>query len=203
MAEGKKSFILYSDQRGIFDKLSDEQAGKLVKHIYSYVNDENPEGDFVTELAFESIKTQLKRDLKKWENQRNQRSQAGKASAEVRKRNLTSVNEKERKPTVNVNDSVSVNVNDTVNVTVKKTIEDRKREFYNSLTPYEEIYGNEMLRDFYDYWSEHSPNQKKFRMEKEKAFDIERRLKTWKANDEKFKLNGKSNSQQQTFVKNR
>ena len=63
MAENKKSFILYSDQRGIFNKLSNEQAGELIKHIYSYVNDEDPEGNFITELAFESIKQQLKRDL--------------------------------------------------------------------------------------------------------------------------------------------
>ena len=67
MAEGKKSFVLYSDQRGVFDKLSDEQAGILIKHIFGYVNDEKPKGDFITELAFESIKQQLKRDLVKYE----------------------------------------------------------------------------------------------------------------------------------------
>ena len=53
MAEEKTSFVLYADQRGIFDKLNDEQAGRLIKHIFSYVNDEEPQGDFVTELAFE------------------------------------------------------------------------------------------------------------------------------------------------------
>ena len=56
MAEGKKSFVLYTDQFGIFEKLSDEQAGALIKHIYLYCSDEHPKGDFVTELAFESIK---------------------------------------------------------------------------------------------------------------------------------------------------
>ena len=43
MAEGKKSFILYVDQRGTFNKLSDEQAGKLIKHIFAYVSDEEQE----------------------------------------------------------------------------------------------------------------------------------------------------------------
>lgn len=87
MAKDKKSFILYLDQKGIFDKLSDEQAGKLIKHIFSYVSDENPEADFITELAFESIKTQLKRDLKKFEDVKSKRSEAGKRSAESRKKN--------------------------------------------------------------------------------------------------------------------
>lgn len=119
MAKGKKSFILYCDQRGIFEKLSNEQAGQLIKHIFAYVSDENPEGDFVTELAFESIKTALKRDLKKWDTQQEQRSEAGKRSAEVRKRNaklakrdLTTVNDRSISSTDNVNVSVSDSVND-------------------------------------------------------------------------------------------
>ena len=34
MAENKKSFVLYTDQSGIFNKLTDEQAGALIKHIF-------------------------------------------------------------------------------------------------------------------------------------------------------------------------
>lgn len=60
--------MLYIDQMGVFNKLTDEQSGKLIKHIFKYCNDESPEGDFVTELAFESIKQALKRDLRKYEN---------------------------------------------------------------------------------------------------------------------------------------
>ena len=111
MSNQKKSFILYSDQRGIFEKLSDQQAGRLIKHIYAFVSEEELDADFITELSFELIKTQLIRDLNKWDKQREQRSLAGKASAESRKRKSTSVNERERKPTVNVNDNVSVNDN--------------------------------------------------------------------------------------------
>jgi len=68
MAKDKKSFMLYIDQMGTFNKLEDEQAGKLIKHIFMYCNDEDPKGDFITELAFESIKQSLKRDLKKYKN---------------------------------------------------------------------------------------------------------------------------------------
>lgn len=125
MAENKKSFILYCDQKGVWDKLDDAQAGRLIKHIIAYVNDENPVApDFITELAFEPIKAVLKRDLKKWEKQQEQRSEAGKRSAEVRKRNAklaerdsTTVNDRSISSTVN--DNVSVSVNDNVSVSSK------------------------------------------------------------------------------------
>lgn len=41
MAENKKSFLLYVDQRNLFHALTDEEAGKLIKHIYDYVSDLN------------------------------------------------------------------------------------------------------------------------------------------------------------------
>ena len=119
MVKGKKSFILYSDQRGTFDKLSDEQAGKLIKYVFSYVNDEDPESDFITELAFVAIKSQLKRDLEHWEVVKAKRSDAGKASAEARAikkeqettkpTSVESVQQTSTNPTVNVNGNVIVN----------------------------------------------------------------------------------------------
>ena len=85
MAEGKNSFVLYTENKEVFDCLTDEQAGKLIKHIFSYVNDENPilEDKFI-EIGFIPIKQHLKRDLKKWEGIREKRSIAGIKSAEKR-----------------------------------------------------------------------------------------------------------------------
>ena len=66
MAENKKSFILYCDIIHTIEKLDDVDAGKLFKHVLRYVNDMNPETDhLITQIAFEPIKQQLKRDLKK------------------------------------------------------------------------------------------------------------------------------------------
>ena len=123
MAENKKSFILYCDQKGVWDKLDDAQAGRLIKHIIAYVNDDNPSApDFIMELAFEPIKQSLKRDLEKWKGKQSQRSDAGKRSAEVRKRNAelaqrdsTTVNDRSISSTDSVNGSVSVNANVSVN----------------------------------------------------------------------------------------
>jgi hypothetical protein len=69
MAKDKKGFVLYADQIEIFNQLPDEISGKLIKHIFDYVNDKNPTtDDIIINVAFASIKTQLKRDLKKYES---------------------------------------------------------------------------------------------------------------------------------------
>ena len=69
MAENKKSFVLYTDLIHTVQHLTDEQTGKLFKHILSYVNDENPiSDDVITNLSFEPVKQALKRDLKKYES---------------------------------------------------------------------------------------------------------------------------------------
>jgi hypothetical protein len=117
MAENKKSFVVYSDWNGTFKALPDEVAGKLIKHILSYVNDENPTtDDYIINALFEQIKATLKRDLKKWEKAIEQRSKAGKASAEARatKSNdrSNSLNGRQRKPTVSDNVNVSVSDNE-------------------------------------------------------------------------------------------
>jgi len=75
MAENKKGFILYADQKLIFDLLTNDEAGILIKHIFSYVNDENPElNDRLIDMAFNPIKLQLKRDLVKYEGIRERNS---------------------------------------------------------------------------------------------------------------------------------
>lgn len=122
MAENKKGFVLYADQKSIIDMLPNEKAGELIKHIFAYVNDENPVNDDpLILMAFEPIKLQLKRDLIKWEDTRSKRSKAGTISAEKRKQqnehmltHVESVEHNSTNPTVIVKDNVNVNVKDKV-----------------------------------------------------------------------------------------
>jgi hypothetical protein len=120
MAKDKKGFILYADQQELFKQLPNEKAGELIKHIFAYVNDDNPTTeDLLINLAFTPIKQQLKRDLEKFEASKKQRSEAGKRSAELRKkqRDSTSVNEAQRSSTKStVKGNVTVTVNDNVKV---------------------------------------------------------------------------------------
>ena len=122
MADGKKSFLIYCDVYHTVKKLSDIQAGQLFKHILSYVNDENPQtNDTIIDLVFEPIKQSLKRDLRKYEEIREKRSIAGKASADKRQQVLTSVEQIEQVSTHStVIDSVIVKDNDKVKDINKK-----------------------------------------------------------------------------------
>lgn len=79
MDEDKKGFILYKDLIHTVEKMPDDKAGQLLKHILLYVNDKNPEtDDLIIQLTFEPIKQQLKRDLKKYKNTLEGKSNAGK-----------------------------------------------------------------------------------------------------------------------------
>lgn len=192
MAENKKSIIVYADWIDKFEELEDDEAGRLIKHFFRYVNDLNPEyPDRTTKLMFIDIKATLKRDLTKWEDKAPQRIEkarvAGLASAEARKlkKQLNSTNELEvqlnpTKSTVSV--SVSGNVSET-DINNNNNINGRKLKFAHTLKPFVDLYGKEMIRRFYEYWTEHGEKDLKFRMEKEKSFGIERRLKTWATNN--------------------
>jgi hypothetical protein len=57
------------------------------------------------------------------------------------------------------------------------------------------IYKTDLI-EFYEYWTEHGPKDRKMRFEKEKSFGIARRLDTWFKNKEKFNNNGKQTGQQ-------
>jgi len=110
---GKKSFVLYTDQREVFDELSDQDAGKLIKHIFSYVNDENPStDDILLKVAFLPIKTQLKRDLKMWDEKKEQRAEAGKKGGLAKASNATKFL---AKPSNATNDVAKLAVNVNVN----------------------------------------------------------------------------------------
>ena len=120
MAKDKKSFILYMDQRGIFDKLSDEQAGKLIKHIFSYCADEEPGAEFIIDLAFEGIRQALKRDLRKYnvyiDKQKINGAKGGRPKKEKETQKTQAFFQKPKKA-----DSVSVSVSDNVNETIYRS----------------------------------------------------------------------------------
>lgn len=70
-----------------------------------------------------------------------------------------------------------------------ESIESRKEKFYQSLVPYVEKYGREMVRDFFDYWTELTPSGRKMRVEQQRVFEIPKRLATWKKNEMKYETN--------------
>lgn len=78
MAINKKSFLIYTNWAQTFENLTDDEAGKLIKHVFKYVNDEKPIApDRITEIVFEPLKAVLKCDLIKYENVKEEKSISG------------------------------------------------------------------------------------------------------------------------------
>ncbi|MFY8068646.1 MAG: DUF6291 domain-containing protein [Flavobacterium sp.] len=152
MAKDKKGFILYADQKAIFEQLPNDKAGELIKFIFSYVNDENPvTDDLIIKLGFTPIQQQLKRDLVKYEETKEKRSEAGKAGAN--KRWQTIANDSKRiNDIAKIADNVNDNVKDKEYIDFQALLEvinfsfSRKFEMINEVTQKK---FNKLLKDGY------------------------------------------------------
>jgi len=108
MAKDKKSFVAYCDWLESFEELTDEEAGRLAKHLFRYVNDLNPEApDKITKMCFIPIKQSLKRDLVKYEERAERARLNGAKGGRPKTQKTQSVISEPKKP-----DSVNVSVND-------------------------------------------------------------------------------------------
>jgi hypothetical protein len=129
MAEGKKSFVAYCDWQETFEELTDEEAGKLIKHLFNYVNDKNPEAsDKLTKMCFIPIKQSLKRDLKKYEGYIDKQKVNGAKGGRPKKTQITQalITEPKKADSVSVSDNVNVNISfiDKMDLFKKKVGED-------------------------------------------------------------------------------
>lgn len=224
MAENKKSFLVYCDLIHTVRKLSKEDAGELFLHLLEYTNDLNPVTENpIVDIVFEPIKQQLKRDLRSYEETKEERSINGRLGNLKRwnldlfnkvESNELSIDEaeniaKHRKTSppdsplsltianIAVTDTDNVTVTDTVKE-IKNNIDERKLKFASTLEVYLSQYGRDLLKDFYLYWTEPNKSNTKFRQELEKTWNLERRLNTWAKNDKNFNNNKKQNHEQLT-----
>ena len=192
MAENKKSFILYCDIIHTIEKLDDVDAGKLFKHVLRYVNDMNPETDhLITQIAFEPIKQQLKRDLVKYVNLCERNKINSKNAGRPKKSSGLIGNPKKSSGLIGLQKESKKSDNDNDN---ENDILKRKNILKKKLDEYVQEYGKQLIYDFFLYWSEHGDNDRKMRFEKERTFGVKARLNTWKN-----RANGKYDNPNQKF----
>lgn len=123
-----ESFVLFTEQKEILNKLSDEQAGKIFKAIFEYAtNGEIPKDikdDLVLDIVFTTLKQTIDRNQEKWQEIKQKRSEAGKKhKGNQYTNNGTDKNEMEQMEQMEQNgtngtNNVSVSVNDNVSVSV-------------------------------------------------------------------------------------
>lgn len=63
----------------------------------------------------------------------------------------------------------------------------REKEFYDTLVPYVEQYGKDMIREFYNYWTEPNKSGTKMNFEMQQTWDTARRLARWASRENDFK----------------
>ena len=148
----KDSFILYTEQKEVINKLSDEQAGKLIKAIYEYVETEKmPELDPLLDIVIIPFKQNLDRNKEKYNKISEIRAKAGAKGGKQKKQKQIKESKCNDNENENVNDNENVNVNDNDNENVGDSCVDGLQDiidFYNEniglITPY----GLETLEDY-------------------------------------------------------
>ena len=66
-------------------------------------------------------------------------------------------------------------------------IKDKKQKFYEDCKPYLAKYPKEMLRRFYNYWTEMNKSGTRLKFELQQTFEISKRLATWARLDKDIK----------------
>lgn len=139
MAQDKKGFILYTDLIHTVRKLPVEKRGEFFMLILEYVNDLDPEtDDLLLDIAFEPVKQNLKRDLKKYETIQEKRREAGKKgglksgkkrASEAKKAKEASASKTKQRLTGEANEPVNVNVSVNESVSVSDNVKEKESEY--------------------------------------------------------------------------
>lgn len=190
----RENMLIY---RSFYEAIKDlplEEQALVWNAIFELgLNQNEVELSGIASTIFKLVKPQVEANIRRFQN--------GKAP---KKQNVTKTEPNTNQTTTKT--ETNNNINNNLNKNTNKDITTRKTEFYQLLTQFVEIYPREMLRNFYEYWTEHSHTDKKMRFEKEKSFGIERRLKTWEKNQSTFNKTSKefgfaSNDKMVDFVK--
>lgn len=127
----KKSFILYIDNKEVFDILTDQQLGHLTRLLIKFAETktlENNIEDAAVNVAYLFMTNQMKRDIEKYDLVCQRRSEAGKKGMASRWNNKDNKNNKAKQPKTNDNkdkqtitkitdnDNVNDNDNDNDNI---------------------------------------------------------------------------------------
>ena len=123
----------------------------------------------LNKTIFTLIKPQIEANIKRYENGKRPKLKLTESKKEANQEQTQS--------------EIESNKNNNNNKNKKKNnISVRKSDFYIKIEVFVDQYPKQMLRDFFEYWTEAGDNDIKMRFEKEKTFGLSRRLSTWSKN---------------------
>lgn len=195
----RDSFIFYKEWKDAIADLPNDMRLEIYEAIIEYgTSGKLPTLKPIANVAFNFIKTGIDRNSEKYSETLERRREAGKkgglAKANNAKQDVANLaNASDTKQSVanladNVNDNVNDIIENTTNVVSKKdaaraaTLK-RKEDFGKTLIPFAEKYSKDMLRAFFEYWTELNKPETKMRCEMQKTWEVSKRLTTWANRD--------------------
>lgn len=180
----KKSITIFTESIAQIYSMSDSDAGALLKAIllYSLDGTEPTNCNAVIQYAFLGFKTQIDNENERRQELSEKRRQAVRTRWDnssqgdtneykcMQMNTIVSPSEPPKPPAKTVKPDLEA---------IQKRQAEKKENFYNALIPFVELYGREMVREFFDYWTEPNKSKTKMRFELEKTWDLKRRLNTW------------------------
>ena len=183
----RDSFVFY---RSFFEALQDvpiEERAYIYDAICAYsLNDIEPKLTGMQLAIFKLIRPNIDSNKRKYENGKKGAS-FGKKGGRPKKDNPSQTPTKpQHNPSQTRNGDVDDKVDEDVDINKEKiekekniSLLDRTQKFKDELTPFVEQYGKDMIRAFFDYWSEPNKAKTKMRYEMQKTWDVSGRLRTW------------------------
>lgn len=197
----KKSFLIYDDWGDLVETLPDEDKGRVFSALFRFsatgeVSDlSNPAADMLLKVMVK----QLRDDKEKYDRkcEKNKENSAKRFIDGYRTisndndgyRTMTDkdkdkeLDKDKEKDSLKDKEKTNVNVSkkesEKVGVAAEAATSARKEKFYASLVPFVDKYGKDMIRDFFDYWSEMNRSKSKMRFEQQATWELALRLKTW------------------------
>ena len=196
----KDSFVFRKEWRDAISGFSDDVRLEIYEAIIEYgITGEIRQLKPLAKMAFNFVKTELDKDKQKYEAMC-ERNKANRNKAIDHSSPLVTTGDQTR-PLVTNND------NDSDNDIIKEEppkggkkkdelssskhtplelLEKRKQKLYDNLVPFVEKYGKEMVREFYNFWTEPNKSKTKMRFELERTWDLSLRLAYWASRDYEF-----------------
>ncbi len=214
----RNSFVFYKEWKDAINGL----PGEVRLEVYEAIVEYGTSGTLPTGLkpmamlAFNFIKTTLDKDVERYSEICRKRSEAGKkggaptgnsnAAKQAKQAKTSKNNQKQAKQAeydsihsdkhyvIEYHKERESREKDELSSTPRppRSLEERKREFRDSLDGYIGTYDKDMVDDFFGYWTEPDADKAKMRFEMQPTWDIGRRMSAWAKRESNFQSRRKA-----------
>lgn len=205
----KGGFVIYNDWLPLIEMLPMEERGEVLTALlrFSAKGEKTTTGKLASDMLLTMAYNTMQKDLDKyeerckkniesanirWQKNANASERMQENSEKCKRINSHCDNEYDNDYDYDndtehdydkIKDKEKTNVNvskkESEKVAAEAATSARKEKFYASLVPFVDKYGKDMIREFFDYWSEMNRSKTKMRFEQQATWELALRLKTW------------------------